>query len=283
MARVKIVTDSAAHFEPGDLKDLEIEVVPIGVRFGDALYRDGLDLTGEEFFRLMERSSVPPVTTPPPVETFLEVYSRLRKTTDQILSFHVSSRLSQTYQNATLAAEILLGRCRIFVVDSLSTSLGLGILVVEAAKLAADGAALDEIVRIIRGMIPHLYIVFFVETMDYLERGGRIGKAQAILGSMLNIKPFLFVEDGEIIPLEKVRTRAKALDKLFEFAAEFARIERLAIIQRDPHPNEETAALTERLRTVFPNMTIPVIQYGPVLACHVGPDAMGIIVYEGLE
>jgi DegV family protein with EDD domain len=283
MAKVKIVTDSAAHFEPDDLKGLDVEIVPIGVRFGDELYRDGIDLTTEEFFRRLERSSVPPVTTSPPVETFQEVYSRLSKTTDQILSLHVSSRLSQTYNHATLAAESLLGRCQISVVDSLSTSLSLSILVVEAAKLAAAGTSLDEIVRVIRGMIPHLYIVFFVETMDYLERNGRIGKAQAILGSMLSIKPFLFIEDGEVIPLEKVRTRAKALDKLFEFAAEFSNIRRMAIIQRSPRPNEETNALTERLLQTFPGMTVPIIQYGPVLACHVGPDAMGIVVHEGMD
>jgi DegV family protein with EDD domain len=283
MARVKIVTDSAAYFEPDDLKELGVEVVPIGVRFGDEMYSDGIDLAGEEFFQRLERSSTPPVTIPPPVETFQELYSRLRKTTDQILSLHVSGRLSRTCHNATLAAENMLGRCQISVVDSLSTSLGLGILVAGAAKLAAAGATLDEIVRVIRGMIPHLYIVFFVETMDYLERGGRIGKAQAILGSMLNIKPFLFVEDGEVIPLEKVRTRAKALDKLFEFAAEFANIERMAIIQRSPLPNEETDALTERLRLIFPGMSVPIIRYGPTLACHVGPDAMGIIVYEGMD
>jgi DegV family protein with EDD domain len=283
MARVKIVTDSAAYFEPGDLKGLDVEIVPIGVRFGDELYRDGIDLTREEFFRRLERSSAPPVTTPPSIETFQEVYTRLRKTTDQILSLHVSSRLSQTYDHATLAAESLLGRCQIFVVDSLSTSLSLGILVAESAKLAAAGSSLDEIVRMIRGVIPHLYIVFFVETMDYLERNGRIGKAQAILGSMLNIKPFLFVEDGEVIPLEKVRTRAKALDKLFEFAAEFSNIERMAIIQRDPRPNEETNTLTERLLLTFPGISVPIIQYDPVLACHVGPDAMGIVVYERLD
>lgn len=283
MSRVKIVTDSAAYFEPDDLKGLEVEIVPVGVRFGDELFRDGLDLGTEEFFERMERSSVPPATVPPSVEVFQEIYSRLRKTTDQILSLHVSGRLSQTCNNATLAAESMLGRCRVAVVDSLSTSLGLGILVTEAAKRAAAGADLDEIVRVVRGVIPHLYIVFFVETMEYLERGGRIGKAQAILGSMLNIKPFLFVEDGEVIPLEKVRTRTKALDKLFEFAAEFSSIERLAIVQRDPRPNEETEALMERLRQAFPGMNVPIISYGSVLACHIGPDAMGIIVYEGVD
>ena len=128
-------------------------------------------------------------------------------------------------------------------------------------------------------MITQGYSVFFVETLDSLERGGRIGKAQALLGTMLDIKPLLIVEDGEIIPLEKVRTRAKAIDKLFEFVAEFARIEKMAILQSEF--TEDTQLLIEHIGTVFPDMEVPTLTYGPVLATHVGPDTMGVIVYEG--
>ena len=131
-------------------------------------------------------------------------------------------------------------------------------------------------------MIPHIYLVFYVETMDYLERNGRIGKAQAILGSMLNIKPILFMEDGDIIPLEKVRTSEKGIEKLFEFVAEFDNLEQTAIIQRSKQPNKDARNLQERLQQSFPELDFPIIQYGADLATRLGPDALGIVVYEGM-
>lgn len=130
-------------------------------------------------------------------------------------------------------------------------------------------------------MIPHVYLVFFVEALQYLEREGRIGKAQALLGSMLNIKPILIVEDGDIIPLEKVRTRPRAIDKLFEFVAEFAQIEQVAVLQ--VNSDDEARELVDRLKLIFPSREFPVFPYGPVLASHIGPNTMGIIVYEGMR
>jgi DegV family protein with EDD domain len=165
----------------------------------------------------------------------------------------------------------------------MTTSLGLGILAKAAAQAAQEGADLDEVVRLVRGMIPHIYTVLYVDQMDYLERGNRVGRAQAVLGTMLNVKPLLFLEDGEIIPLEKVRTHEKAIEKLFEFVAEFSELEQAAIVQRNPSPTEETNMLLERLEQLFPDMEFPLIQYGPVLASHIGPSAMGVVVYETPE
>jgi DegV family protein with EDD domain len=119
--------------------------------------------------------------------------------------------------------------------------------------------------------------------MDFLERGGRVGKAQAILGTMLNIKPLLHIEDGEIIPLEKVRTHEKAIEKLSEFVAEFAQLEQAAIVQRSLIPTQETRMFLERLTQLFPDMKFPIIQYGPLLASYAGPSAMGVVVYETPE
>jgi DegV family protein with EDD domain len=176
-----------------------------------------------------------------------------------------------------------MGRCQITVVDSLTTSLGLGILATEAAQAAAEGQSLEEIEFLIRGMIPRVYIVFLAETLRYLERAGRIGQAQAMLGAMLDIKPFLAIEDGEIIPLEKVRDSEGAVDKLFEFVGEFSKIEQMAIMQSTPEPIEETKMLIERLEMIFPKIKPPILVYSPVLACHIGPNGLGVIVYEGLE
>jgi len=161
----------------------------------------------------------------------------------------------------------------------LTTSWGLGLLVRAAAEAAEAGQSLDEIVRLVRGMVPHIYVVFFVERLDYLEKGDRIGPAQAFLGTMLNIKPLLIMEDGDIIPLEKVRTRASAIEKLSDFVGEFADIEQVVIL-RSPLGNG-TDQLMEHLNLILPDHTFPVIEYDAVLACHLGPDAMGVTVYEG--
>ena len=283
MGRVKVVTDSTAYLEVSVAKRLGITIVPLTVRLGEEIFREGVDITAEEFFQKLDRSSAMPVAFPPSVEDFQAVYAKLSKNTDQIISIHVSSKLSQTCNRATVASQVLLGRCEITVVDSLTTSLGLGILATAAAQAAAKGQPLDEIEFLIRGMIPHIYIVFLAETLEYLERGGRIGQAQALLGTMLSIKPFLAIEDGEIIPMEKVRTRENAVDKLFEFVAEFSQIEQIAILQSTPEPIEETKLLIERLEIAFPKIKPPILVYGPVLSCHVGPNGLGVIVYEGLS
>ncbi|MDY7041742.1 MAG: DegV family protein [Chloroflexota bacterium] len=283
MPKVKVVTDSTAYFDPGVAERLGISIIPLRVHFGDETFREGIDITPERFFLKLAESAVPPKTSPPPIEEFRAVYRGLNQVTDQILSIHVSSHLSRTCEVAAVAADELLGRCEIAVMDSLTTSLGLGILATAAAEAADRGASLDSIVRLVRGMIPHIYVVFFVETLDYLERGGRIGRAQALLGTMLGIKPFLTIEDGEIIPMEKVQDREKAIDKLFEFVAEFSHIEQMAIIQSKPEPTEENKLLIERLEMMFPDLEFPVLVYGPTLASHIGPDTLGVIVYEGIK
>lgn len=280
--KVAIVTDSTAYFEPGEAERLGIHVVPLTIHLGNNTFEDNVDIDTDELFRRQDYGGGFPLSTPPEVETFGALYAQLHKETDQILSIHISGHLSKTIERAQQGAEELLGRCSIAVIDSMTTSKGLSILATAAAEAANKGASLDDIVRLVRGMIPHIYMIFYVETMDYLERSGRIGKAQAILGSMLNIKPILFIEDGDIIPLEKVRTTDKAIEKLFEFVAEFDNLEQTAIIQRGKKPNKEAKALQDRLVQSFPDLQFPIIQYGPDLASRIGPNALGIVVYEGL-
>lgn len=280
--KVAIITDSTAYFEPGDVEELGIHVIPLNIHLGNEKFLEGIEIDTDELFRRVSYGAPFPTSSAPDPAVFEKLYTRLHKETDQMLSIHISSHLSQTIQKAKWGAEGLLGRCTIEVVDSMTTSVGLGILVKAAARAAKDGTSLDDIVRLVRGMIPHIYLVFYVESMDYLERNGRIGKAQAILGSMLNIKPILFVEDGDIIPLEKVRTTEKGIEKLFEFVAEFDNLEQTAIIQRGKQPNKMARNLQERLLLAFPDMDFPIIQHGPDLATRLGPDAVGIAVYEGM-
>lgn len=281
MSKVAILTDSCAYLTASEAEELDIHVVPLKVRINGQVFEDGDPLTTERFFRKQEDGSNLPTISAPGVRDFEKAYTDLHKQTDKVLALHVSTKLSNTCYQSQLGAEALLGRCTIEVLDTSSTLLGQGILVKTAARAAQEGASIDEIVRLVRGLIPHIYIVFYVDTMDYLERSGTIGKAQALLGTMMNIKPMLFMEDGEIIPMEKVKTREKAIDKLTEFVAEFDILEQTVIFQRAAHATHETNQLQERMEQIFPEKEFSVIQYNPLLASFVGPNATGVIVYEG--
>jgi DegV family protein with EDD domain len=284
MPKVHIVTDSTAHFfDPEFPHKHNVTVVPLTIHFGNRAFKEGVDLDTAEFFQRVAAGDPLPTAASPTSEQFTAVYENIARSTDRILSIHVSGKLSRTPQNARAGSEALTGRCKIQVIDSLATSIGLGVLV-EAAALAAErGASQDDVVRVVRGMIPRLYSVFFIETLDFLARAGRIGKSQAVLGAMLGIKPFLTMEEGDIVPMEKVRTRQQAVEKLLEFVIEFSNIEHCAILQSSPDHTEDTRLLLERLALDFPGRAWPVLAYGPSLATFLGPGAMGVIVLEGAE
>lgn len=280
MNRVKIVTDSTADMPPEVVDELGITVMPLTIHLGQKTLRDSVDITPADFVQRMARASTPPKTSAPTQAQFEQLYAELTKGGGEVVSIHVSSKLSQTYRNAQRAAAPLLGRSKIVVIDSQLITVGLGMLVTAAGRAAARGDSLDEVVKLVRGMIPRIYIGFFVETLDYLERGGRIGKAQAMLGNMLNIKPLLILEEGEIVALEKVRTRAKAIEKLVEFITEFTHIQKMVVL----HGNtpQDVATLIEQTNLLLPNLDISVDHYGPVIATHIGTDALGVVVYEGM-
>ncbi len=285
MGKVRIVTDSSAQFlNPTLVNQYDITIVPVIIRFGNQSYREGVDLDAEGFFRrvLTEGMSVPELVAPS-VTDYAEVLSPLARESDHILVLPMAHGLSQSWRNAQTAADSLLGRCEIVVIDSMTTSVGLGILAETAALAAETTDSLEGVVRVVRGAVPRVYAVFYVETLDYLYRGNLIGEAQAILGRILGIKPFLTIEDGELIPMEKVRTRAQAVDKLIEFVTEFAMLNQLVIVQNTPHITEQTRLLQDRLALEFGGRDFPVMMYGPTLGTHLGPDGVGIIVYESEE
>ncbi len=281
MSKVYIVTDSAAIIEPAIAGRLGITIVPLTVRIGHEDYQDGVDLDHEELLLRMARDRIHPRVVGPTAEQFQRTYRRLTGRTDQIISLHSSASLSLVHREALIAAREFLGRCDIVVMDSETLSLGLGILVQGSAQLARASLPLDEIVRQIRGMIRRVYVTIITDTLDYLEHSHLISPAQVILGTMLGIKPSLAIEGGEIIPMEKVRNRDRAIDKLTEFASEFSHIEQMAILQSTPYPTEETKILQSRLELITPGQEHPILLYGPLLASHIGPDGMGLIVYEG--
>ncbi len=207
------------------------------------------------------------------------LFQQMGQTNDRIVCIHGSGVLNDIADVSRRAAAGFMGRQRIVVLDTLTTSAGIGLIVEAAALAAADGAPQAEVVRIVRGMIPHMYALVFSDTLDFLEMWDRLGPAQTLLGTMLGVKPIATMEDGDFLPIEKVRSYSRAVDKLYEFIVEFSHIEQMFLFQHEFET--ESAQLLERLETVYPHREFPVIGYSPSLAVHIGPRAMGVVVYEG--
>lgn len=281
MSKVHVVTDSAAVLDPEVVDRFNITVVPLRVQIDDDVYRDGIDLGHEELLLRMARERIHPEIVGPTVQEFQQVYSRLTRRTDQIVSIHSSGALSLVCNQARMAARYFLGRRDIAVIDSETISMGLGILAEEAARMAEEDMPMDDIVRHVRGMLRHIYVSLTTDTLDYLEHSNLISASQAILGTMLDNKPYLALEGGEIIPMEKVIGRDDALDKLADFANEFPYIEQMAILQSVAYPTEETKMLQEDVNEIKKGRDVPLLLYGPLLASHIGPDGIGLVVYEG--
>lgn len=279
MGQVRIVTDSTCDLPRSIVDELGIVVVPLNVHFGERVYRDGVDLDCAQFFELLAKNAELPKTSQPATGLFEEAYNRLAADGSPVVSIHLSGKLSGTFHSASLARDAVRHRCMVEVVDSRSASLGLGLIVMAAAELARAGASQWEIVTHVRRMIPDVHVVCLVDTLEYLQRGGRIGRARAFLGTLLNIRPILKLEDGEVQPLEKVRTRSKAIDWLVEFVELFPQIDRLAILHSNSPSDVEM--LLRRLEPLYPRDRIMVGHYGPVIGAHVGPGGIGIVVSQG--
>jgi DegV family protein with EDD domain len=284
MATVSIVTDGMARLtRPGLLNGHPVIVAPTVIRVGARVIEDDAEVDLEQVFGPGGEVHPPPIMMPPSVDALARIYARLQSQSEHILSIHASSHLTDTAANARLASQQFLGRCDIQVIDSLSMSVGLGLLVQAAAEAVSSGATFDEVVRIVRGMITRLYMVFFLEELDYLERLGRISRSQAVLGNMLGIIPFLTLEEGDVIPMEKVRSRPRAIEKLVEFVSEFSSIEHLAILQSGRNPTEESRLILERLQPIHPQTPMTINSYGVSVATCIGPNSLGIVVLESGE
>lgn len=282
MARTYLLTDITAQLSPEVVERYQITVVPMEIRFGPDRFLVGPGDRPERLYARMAQSEARPAEATVPTALLQKSYDQLSRQTDEILVIVNSSKLSRAYATAQAAGRAFLGRSRITVVDSMSSSRGLGLVVEAAARVAAEGRRTDEIVRLVRGILPHIYLTFFVERLDYLEQWGRISPAQALLGTMLRIKPLLLVEDGEIVPMEKVRTLPQAVDKLADFVQEFAAVHQVTILH-GPLGAEHKPLIEElkgKLSLILPRHKFPVMEYDPVLACHLGPDALGVVVYE---
>jgi len=277
---VRVVTDSTSDIPAQVAQELGITVVPLYIHFGNEVHRDGVDISAAEFYARLVNEPQLPKTSAPSSGTFTETYQDLATQTDEVISIHISSKLSATYNSALVGKEGVEAACRVEVVDSLSASMGLGLLAIVAAKAALAGADLDQVTAIVARDIPNTHYFGLVDTLEYLHKGGRIGKAQALLGSVLNVKPLIEVRDGEVYPLERVRGQAKALTRLCEQVQKYPRIKEMAIAHTTTP--EELEELSVRLSTSFPKDRIYRSQCGATIGTYVGPGAltMGLIAEQ---
>jgi len=275
---VKIVTDSLSDIT-GDLTgELGIDVVPVYVRFGEEVYKDRVEMTTEQFYHRLVHGGIFPTTTQPTPNDFVEVYQELAKETDEILVITLSSKLSGTYQSAMQAKSMVQGKCRIEVIDSMTVIMGLGLIVISASDAAKAGANLDELIKLVNSAVQRSHPVMFFDTLKYLAKGGRIGKAQSFLGSVLAVKPVLTIKDGEVHPVTRLRSRTAGLDYLYNFVAGFPKIEHLAV-EHATTP-DEADALIERLGALYPKEKIYKSTVSPVIGTYAGPNVLSVSVLE---
>lgn len=276
---VKIVTDSTCDIPPQLMQDLGITAVPIYVVFGDKSYRDKLDIGDDEFYEKLVHGPVHPTTSIPTPKDFADVYNKLAQETDEIISIPITSKESGTYNAALLAKELVTRKCRIEVVDSLSMSMALGLLVAEAGRQAKAGASLDKVTELVRRTIPKVHLIFLLDTLKYVVRGGRLSKPYGIIGSALRVKPLLTLKEGDLSMVGVARTKAKAVERLYEFAKGFPKVKELAVAYTTAH--DEARAFTDRLKAAFPGVPVSLMRVGSSLGTHAGPGGMGIAVREG--
>jgi DegV family protein with EDD domain len=275
---VKIVTDSSADLPQELVRELGITVVPLYVRFGEEVHRDRVTISEDEFYQRLESDPIHPTTIQPGPQDFLEVYQSECAGADGIVSIHISSKLSGTVNSALMARDMLENGCPVEVVDSLAVSIGLGLIVIAAAQVAKAGGAMDKVVAAAKEAIPQIHLLALFDTLKYILLGGRIGKAKALLGSILNVKPILTLKDGEVVPCTQVRNRAKGIDKLFDFIKNAADVQELAVVHSTTP--DEARNLAERLGSLSDREKILMSRIGPVLGVHMGPGTL-IVAYRG--
>jgi len=273
---VKVVTDSVSDISPAIAGELGITVVPLNVVFNGYTYRDGVDMTTDEFYQKLEYEEIYPTTSTPAPQVFAAVYDRLTAETDGMLVITIGRKLSATGESAFRGIEVMKKKCRVEVVVSEQAMMAEGLLAIAAAKAARDGAGLDELVKLTRNNISRVGLRIAFDTLEYLHRGGRIGKAQALMGSMLGINPILGIKDGEVFPFGRERSRAKAIDHLYEFVAGYSQIDEMAV--EDATTPDETGAFVERLGAIFPQERIYRSKVSPVIGANIGPRAIGVAV-----
>lgn len=272
--KVKVVTDSTSDIPAELARELGITVVPIYVIFGQRVYRDRVDISEDEFYRKLIYGSIHPTTSVPSPKDFADAYTRLATETQEIISIHVSSRLSGVCNSARLGAQLVGEKCRIEVVDSMSMSMGLGLSVIGAAREAQAGSNLEQVNRLARETVLKVHSLIMADTLKYAVRGGRLNKTYGLLGTVLRVRALLGMRDGDVYLAGLARTRSKALERMYEFSKGFAKVREIALGYTTGYDDAKT--LSERLQMAFPDAPIYVARVGPAVGTYGGPGGLGL-------
>jgi DegV family protein with EDD domain len=274
---VRIVTDSCSDIPQEEAKRLGITVIPVYLRFGSQVYRDGVDIDSSEFYRKLTTGSVHPSTAAPSPGDFAKVYEEVAQETSEIISIHVTKKHSAVYDAALLGKEIAENKgCRIEVIDSRGVTMWQGLVAIAAAKAAETGHSLHQVVNIARETITQLRVLGLLDTLKYAVKGGRLSSAIFAVESLLSVKAFLTLRDGEIRPAGLTRSRSKGIDRLREFIRSSVHIEDLAIVYGTTP--DEARELADYARSLFPNIVPRMARLGPALGVHAGPGVLATVV-----
>ena len=275
---VKIITDSTSDIPESIISDLDIEVVPLNIHIGQDNFKHGVDIGTDEFYtKLLTGSELPKTSQPSPGE-FLDVYNKFLDQSDAIVSIHVTSKLSGTYNSAIQAKSELNVTKPIEVVDSATVSMALGLIVIRAAKIAKDGGTLEEVLKEIEHCSSNTEVLVVLDTLEYLEKGGRIGKARALIGSILSLKPILTVEDGIVGTFGKARTFTKAMNSLEEAIKGFTPVSDASVF----YSTDKGVAddMIDRLSGIVEPDKLVVSRIGPTVGTYAGPKAIAVAVIK---
>ena len=275
---VKIVTDSCSDITPQLAREFGITVVPLYVQFGKQTYADNVDLSTEEFYQKLQTSKIQPTTATASPAHFAQVFNELAEDTKEIMTITLSEKFSAIYAAALEGKAMVKKDCRIEVIDSQAGAGAQMLLVIAAARMAQSGANLGQLADWVTRAIPRAHIRMTFDTLEYLRRGGRVGKAQAFLGALLKVNPVLGIKDGAAFPIARCRNRTQALDFLVDFVKGFNRIAAIAI--EDATTAEELERLAQRLKDVVPAERTYRSKVSPVVGTHVGPHVLAVSVLE---
>lgn len=277
--KTAVVTDSTAYI-PKELREKwNIHMIPLSVIFENETYREEIDISAEAFCEEVKQRDLP-TTSMPPIGEFVELFEKLANEYDEVVSIHLSSGISGTFQGAVSAGEMVEG-IKVFVFDSEVSAMPQGFYALEAAKMAEQGRSGEEIIARLNEVKKSAKAYFMVDDLSHLQRGGRLSSAQALIGSLLQVKPLLHFEDKKIVPFEKVRTRKKALNRVVELLAEDAGSgEEYRAVVIHANREEEAKEWKSELEAQFPNVEFMLSYFGPVIGTHLGEGSMGMGWYK---
>ncbi|HEY2494910.1 MAG TPA: DegV family protein [Paenibacillus sp.] len=283
MAHTIIVTDSTADIPAELVQKHHVYVVPLRLLFGQETFLDGVDISAKQFYDRLAQAKELPTTSQPSPADYVRIYEQIREEHpgSPILSIHISSALSGTYQSALIAKSMMEEEADITIVDSLSASYGFGLLVIHAARLASEGLAVEQIMEAVEQLRKQRKLYFLVDTLEYLQKGGRIGKAAALFGTLLNIKPILSIdEEGIIYPVEKVRGRKKAVARMIElFQQDLGNINKINVaVGHTAHPASAESFL-EELSSHYKLEEVVLTNVGAVVGSHVGAGVIAVFIW----